>query len=403
MTKNYVSRITHYVLTHSIILRAGLLAVILTSCAPAPVPVDPAIAMTQAFETAFAQISQPTAIAVITETPVPTLTVTVPRTPPALPATYVSSELNPLGMQQIPHTYVKDSCQYLKDKWNPNNSTPGTIVINIMLHGIVKNQADVGTNGILVGDFGKLMKSLHELGFTAINATQLADFMDHNARIPARSVVLIQDDRRTAENFNAHFRDYYNQWGWPVVNAWISLDDSIRATNLQGNIALEAEGWVDHQSHGYIHNIPMSDSSTDEYLKSEFEKSMQDLQTNFNKTPIAIIWPGGGFGVRPAQYARQYGYRLGFTVNPRGPIMYNWVPLADNADPGRPAFLPEGYVNDPLMTLPRYWPSQVIPILDQTRNTGQEAAAYAEQNKAVELEYYDIVCSPTYGPIPPAQ
>jgi hypothetical protein len=55
------------------------------------------------------------------------------------------------------------------------------------------------------------------------------------------------------------------------------------------------------------------------------------------------------------------------------------------------------------MTLPRYWPSQVIPILDQTRNTGQEAAAYAEQNKAVELEYYDIVCSPTYGPIPPAQ
>jgi hypothetical protein len=31
---------------------------------------------------------------------------------------------------------------------------------------------------------------------------------------------------------------------------------------------------------------------------------------------------------------------------------------------------------------------------------GNEAAAYAEQNKAVELEYYDIVCAPTLGPIP---
>ncbi len=30
----------------------------------------------------------------------------------------------------------------------------------------------------------------------------------------------------------------------------------------------------------------------------------------------------------------------------------------------------------------------------------QEAAAYAAQNKATELEYYNIVCAPTLGPIP---
>ena len=397
MAKNYALRIIHY-LIHSITLRAGLLAIILTSCAPAPVTVDQAIAVTQAFETALAQINRPTATAVITETPVPTPI--VPRTPPALPATYVSNILNPLD---TPHTYVKDACQYLKDKWNPNNSAPGTIVINIMLHGINKDKADVGTNGIDVGEFNKLMNALHDQGFTAINATQLADFMDHNVKIPPRSVVLIQDDRHYAENFNAHFRDYYNQWGWPVVSGWISLEDGTRNQILAENVALSKEGWVDYQSHGYIHNTPMSDSSPEEYIKSEFEKSIQDLKTNFNKTPIAIIWPGGGFGVRPVQYARQYGYRLGFTVNPRGPIMYNWVPLADNADPGRPAYLPEGYVNDPLMVLPRYWPYQVLPNLDSIRNMGQEAAAYAEQNKAVELEYYDIVCSPTLGPIPPAQ
>src|SRR6185503_7049655 len=114
-------------------------------------------------------------------------------------------------------------------------------------------------------------------------------------------------------------------------------------------------------------------------------------QQNFHKTPIAIIWPGGRYGVRPVQFARQYGYRLGFTINPRGPLMNNWVPLADQDDPQRPFFQDEGYVNDPLMTLPRYWPHMVMPNLDMIRVTGEDATAYSQQNKAVELEYYDIV------------
>jgi hypothetical protein len=262
--------------TSRFLLSLTLLIILISACQPAPATVDPAIAVTQMFETAFAQINQPTATPLATETPLPTPTM-LPRTPPVLPATYTSNILKP---GDTPHTYVKDTCQYLKDKWNPNNAAPGTIVINIMFHGIVKNPADIGTNGISVADFGKLMKALYELGFTAINATQLADFMDHNARIPARSVVLIQDDRHTPENFEAHFRDYYNQWGWPVVNAWISLEDATRNQILAGNIALGNEGFVDYESHGYIHNTPMSDSSPDEYLKTEFEKSIQDLQTN---------------------------------------------------------------------------------------------------------------------------
>ena len=374
-----------------------LLAVLLGACQPAPAAADPNVALTQAFQTALVQINQPAATPQITDTPIPTPT--VPRTPPALPPVYVSKTLNPLD---APHTYIQDTCQYLKDKWNPNNAAPGTIVFNIMFHGIVKSQADVGTNGIGVGAFRSMMDALHEQGFQAINTAQLADFLEHNAKIPPRSVVLIADDRHYAEYFD-HFRDYYNQWGWPVVNGWISFEDSIRDAALPGNLALNAEGWVDYESHGYIHNINMSDSSTDEFIKGEFEGSINDLKTNFNKTPIAIIWPGGSFGVRPAQFARQYGYRLGFTINPRGPVMYNWVPLADQPDPARPAFLPEGYVNDPLMTLPRYWPYQVLDHLDSIRNIGQEAAAYAEQNKQTELDYYDIVCAPTYGPIPAAQ
>jgi hypothetical protein len=165
-------------------------------------------------------------------------------------------------------------------------------------------------------------------------------------------------------------------------------------------VQLEQEGWVDHQAHGVIHNIPMSDGSTDEFLNGELQGSISNMQKYYNKTPIAIIWPGGGFGVRPVQLARKLGYRLGFTINPRGPLMFNWVPLADQQDPARPVYIPEGPVNDPRMVLPRFWPQQVLPSLDAVRQIGEQAAGYAEQNKAVELDYYDIVCAPKLGPIP---
>lgn len=382
-------------MTSRLLLPFSLLALLLGACAPSTPPPTPDMnaALTQAFGTALAQL-QPTPTSLPTGTPVPPPTAI--RTPPALPSTFVASQLNPLD---APHMYIQDSCEYLRNKWSSTNAAPGTIVMVIMFHGVNRGAVD-DPNDILVPDFKKMMNNLKEQGFEAINMTQMADFMDRNAKIPLRSVLLIADDRHQGAYFNDHFRPYYEEWGWPVVNAWISYEDGPRAISLESNIALEREGWVDHQSHGYIHNINMSDASTDEFIKTEFEKSIEDLQTNFGKTPIGIIWPGGSFGIRPAQFAREYGYRLGFTVNPRGPVMYNWIPLSDQPDPARPAYLSEGYVNDPRMVIPRYWPYQVSANIDTVRRIGNQAAEYAEQNKAIELEYYDIVCAPTYGAIP---
>jgi len=373
-----------------------LLTVLLTACQPAPASTpDMGVAYTQAFETALAQL-QPTATLLpnATETSVSVPTVITDRTPPALPSTFVATQLNKLD---TPHTYIDDTCQYLHNKWNSSNATPGTIVMVVMLHGIIREKA-TKIHDISVPDFKRMMKDLKDQGFEAINATQFADFMDHNAKIPARSVLLIQDDRHFAENFNEHFRPYWEKWGWPVVNAYIAKDE--RPDLWAENAALAAEGWVDYQAHGVIHNENMTDASTDEFLTGELQGAITNLQKYYNKTPVAIIWPGGNFGVRPVQFARQYGYRVGFTVNPRGPIMYNWVPLADQADPARPAYLAEGHINDPRMVLPRYWPAQVSTDLDTVRNIGNEAAAYAEQNKAAELEYYDIMCAPALGQLP---
>ena len=373
-------------------LNLSLLALLLASCAPAAATADPGIIQTAAFETAFAQVSLPTETPAPTETPVPTAT--IPRTPPALPGNYQTTILK---SHDIPRNYVADTCQYLQNKWNPNNSAPGTVVMIIMFHGI--NKGEASGNDITVGEHKKLMDDLYELGFQAINMQQMADFMYNNAKIPPRSVLLIVDDRHFAEYFNDHFRPYFNQWGWPVVNGYIGVDE--RVDLWAENAALSAEGWVDYQSHGYLHNTPIGEGSTDEFITSEMGGAILSIQKYMNKTPIGYIWPGGGFSTRAVAIGTQLGYKLGFTVNPRGPVMYNWVPQADTINDSNPYAIPETPAGNPLMTLPRYWSPDARENIDSVRVIGQEAAEFAEQNKAIELEYYDIVCAPTYGPISP--
>jgi hypothetical protein len=335
----------------------------------------------------------PTDTPLPTDTPIPTPTPV--RTPPALPGIYQPAYLD-AGV--TPHIYINDACQYLKMKWDPNNSEPGTVVMVIMFHSIIDGgvtvEDDMGRR-----DFNKMMDVLNGQGYKAINTEQLANFLETNAKIPPRSVLLLTDDRHFSQYFNNHFRPYWEDWGWPVVNAWISHPETT-ASLWQEQEALNAEGWVDYQAHGVIHTYGINYMSDDANVLAELQGSITAFQEHFNKTPIAFIWPGGNFTPRAVQLARETGYRLGFTVNPRGPIMFNWVPLADAYDPSRPTVLEEGPVNDPLMVLPRYWPFHVIENLDKIRVMSREAAAHAEANKAVELEFYDIVCAPAYGPIP---
>jgi hypothetical protein len=354
--------------------------------------VDADALQTQAFESVYAGLTQ-TALAIPTLTGTPTPQPTAIRTPPALPGGFTSTALNPLD---TPHTYIQDSCQALKAKWTPGNAAPGTVVMVIMIHGLSKG-APAKSQDMNLADFKALMSDLQDQGFSAINTQQLFDFLDHNAKIPQRSVLLLQDDRHTAENFEV-FRPYWNKLHWPVVNAWINANDDIGKNILPDMVALSKEGWVDFQSHGVLH-LPIDPGSSDDFIHNELYGSMQAMQTNFGKAPIAHIWAGGGFTPKAVQMARQAGFKLGFTINPRGPIMFNWVPLTDDPDPMRPSFISEGSANDPLLTLPRYWDTDAREHLDAVRKISKDAAAYAEANKATELEYYDIVCAPKYGAI----
>jgi hypothetical protein len=334
----------------------------------------------------------------ITDTPVVATVVpspTVVVTPPDLPAVFQTTFLNPLD---TPHSYIKDSCQYLKNKWNGSNAKPGTVVMIIMIRGIYKGWIEE-SGGINYNDLNKIMEELKRQSFEAINTEQFLAFMEENTYIPPRSVMIIQDGNRQYDNFNEHLRKYWKAWGWPIVNGWVSQPGTAE-TLWVDNIGLETEGFVDHQPSGVMFGALLGEDSSASVIDRELQGSKDAFIQRFGKKPIAFIWQGGGFGQKTVEAARQLNYQLGFTSNSRGPVMYNWVPLADKLDPARPAFIPEGKIGDPMMTLPRYWPSEALVQIDNVRAISKQAIIHAEANKKTEMEYYDIVCAPTYGQIP---
>jgi peptidoglycan/xylan/chitin deacetylase (PgdA/CDA1 family) len=386
----------------------------LSSCSPAAAAAPtPDVAQTSFFESALLTATYAVPAATTTpEPPTPTPAPTIPLTPPDLPPIYTTSLLNPID---IPHTYVKDTCEYLKMRWDPNNSEPGTVVMPIMFHGIVHGASDnLRDNQVSHETFVQLMKNIKDMGFEAITAEQLADFLERNAKIPNRSVILILDDRAPG-GVREHFLPILEEYNWTVTLGW-PIGAGENHTDLKPASYLETvpedsfsslweqmeayykTGRLDVQAHGYIHNLNMGADSTEEFLHTELYEPMKILEQHFGKKPIAIIWPGGGFAKRPAEVAREAGYRLGFTVNPRGPVMFNWIPQADAAD-GRP-YIPEGPTGDPLMTLPRYWDTDATNQIDNVRLIGKEAFKQAELSKAAEMQYYDVMCKPVIGEIP---
>ena len=301
--------------------------------------------------------SQP---ASVTETSQPDVTQTTPVLVPTYsgerPALdmFNTTVLDP-GEESV--QYFDDNCQYLEMRWNKDKSEPGTVVVPVMFHSIKSNGNEAAENmDITEADFISLMDTAHAYDFEVITLDQMLDFVYNNGKIPPRSLLIIVDDRKFAEYFRDHFKPYYDQFGWTVVNAFISKLDNTQEL-WDENADLEFEGWVDHQAHGVIHNTPFDQSfdtynidglgvlSAKDYILNEMEGSIKAFEEHFNKKPVAYIWAGGGYTSQAIEIGRELGYQIGFTAKEIGPVMLNWVTVDEQAKS----------IGDPLMVIPRYW------------------------------------------------
>lgn len=417
-----------------------LLSITLSACAG---PVEGSTDSTRIFEeallTATFAVLESSPIPSATQSPTPLRTAAASSTPepsptasptehigppPELPEGFISDHLRG---GTLPQNYIEDSCSYLKARWDSDNSSPGTVVMPVMFHGVVEDSQEIDNPmNVHHSDMVEFIERARSLGFETITTQELVDFLENNARIPALSLILIVDDRRPGA-VREHFMPYLEQYDWTLTLGWLIGDTDIKPASYleccpwenfsslwEQMEAYNATGYLDIQSHGNIHNINITGASTDEYILSELNESRRIIQEHFyckdydtgqqfttcdTQQPLAFIWPGGSFTPRAANLARENGYRIGFTINPRGPIMFNWIPQAETADAASPSWLPEGPVDDPLMTLPRYWSYDTLYRIDEVVLIARQAQAYAEINRQAEIDYYNYFCRESYGEI----
>jgi Polysaccharide deacetylase len=316
--------------------------------------------------------------------PTPTHTVT-----PSLTLTFAPLELfttHLLRQDVLPQSYLDDNCTYLRLRWSPDASQPGTVVVPIMFHSIVQDGTQVTDPKDITGEqFNNFIDYARQLGFETITTQELLEFLTSNAPIPLHSMMIIVDDRRPGL-----IRDWLipvlEKYQWTATSAYIADPNSLAwAWDLMDQ--LYASGRLDVQSHGYTGQLYIVPETPLDQIQNEIWNSTQVLEDHFGKRPIAFIWPGGNFTSLSVQVARQGGYELGFSAYSRGPLLFNWIPLGEE----------ERAVNDPLMVLPRAWSNSVNVNLDEAVKISQQSAEFADQNFPVEAAWYKTYCGGEIG------
>ena len=339
----------------------------------------------------------PTPTSTVTLSPTPTMnlisipaTATPVPTPTCEPTPTLAIALQPpqvfstslLNTSSQPQTYITDVCQYIRERWDSAKSAPGTVVVPIMFHTVFEGVPyRPGETYIPSEDLTRTVETARSLGFQTITALQLADFLEHNARIPRLSMIWIMDDRHP-DILEQYFLPIMQENDWTITLGWPIGDTDQRKGLWKRMEDMNSTGHLDVQSHGYAHYY-ITDDSPEAIVRQELFGPIPVLEQHFGHKPVAFVWPGGNFSSLSVKIAHEAGYRVAFTAFARGPLMYNWIPLGKA----------ERAVQDPLMVLPRYWARPDLPkILQRAAELGEAANAWGLKRKAGEMEYYRAVC-----------
>jgi peptidoglycan/xylan/chitin deacetylase (PgdA/CDA1 family) len=299
---------------------------------------------------------------------------------PLLPGTFLPELMKP-GVSPV--AYLPSTCHYIENRWGEGKSTPGTVVVPIMFHSVVQPGRLINdTTSISMEYFEYFMETATELGFSTITTNELVGFLEHNQAIPERSMMLILDDRRPG--VTELFMPYLEENDWTLTLGWIAAD-STRDVVWETMTALASTGRLDVQSHGFNH-IYIQDYITTAQIEEELFKPIEVIHARFGTRPIAHVWPGGNYDARAIALAYDAGYKVGFTVYSRGPIMFNWIPLGE----------PEIAMDAPLLLLPRFWSTGAVQALEEAVLVSEAAKAYANSSEEAERSYYFYYCRP-YG------
>jgi peptidoglycan/xylan/chitin deacetylase (PgdA/CDA1 family) len=311
-------------------------------------------------------------------TPSLTQTPTLTRTPFSL--TNFSFDFRP---SEVSAQQYLDQCEYLSNRWGEEKSKPGTIVVPIMYHSVRKSGRPLQDEMQVTQEyFEYTMEYAEKLGFETITTEELIGFLYHNEPIPQYSMILIIDDRRLGV-VQEHFMKFLDEYDWTVTLAYITgVASEFEWMEFE---RLNVNNRLDLQAHGFLHNAEtyITEFTPKDVIEQELYAPIPIIEEKTGRRPEAFIWPGGNFTTESVQMAREAGYKVGFTVYSRGPIMYNWIPLGTT----------EKKVGDPLLVLPRFWSSSATINLENAIEISELAQKFAEENKKKEELWFQNYCS----------
>lgn len=339
-----------------------------TSAVASPAGTPPPTAAARATDPSPAA---PTATASATLSASPSPQATLPP-----PSAFTTAGLRP-GVE--PQSYIPDTCEAMRKRWDPEGSPPGTVVLPIMYHSIRDPERMLADNVTVSTDYFRATVDLaRSLGFETITTSELLAFLTDNAHIPPRSMMLIVDDRRPGV-VAEYILPVAEEFDWTVTLGWIIGDTGPSLWSTMEGLA--AGGRLDVQSHGLDHRY-IVEGMPEQEIRQEIAGPISILEEHFGYRPTAFVWPGGNFTQRSVEIAREEGYRLGFTAFSRGPLLFDWIPLGDE----------ERAAADPLMVLPRSWSPSATLNLEQAAAIGDQAAQFAAGNRQAEAAWYAGSC-----------
>jgi peptidoglycan/xylan/chitin deacetylase (PgdA/CDA1 family) len=337
-------------------------------------------------QSGFSLTNTPTLEVVSTKTPTltpsttPSLTQTPTQTSTPFSLTNFSFDFRP---SEVSAQQYLDQCEYLSNRWGEEKSKPGTIVVPIMYHSVRKSGRPLQDEMQVTQEyFEYTMEYAEKLGFETITTEELIGFLYHNEPIPQYSMILIIDDRRLGV-VQEHFMKFLDEYDWTVTLAYITgVASEFEWMEFE---RLNVNNRLDLQAHGFLHNAEtyITEFTPKDVIEQELYAPIPIIEEKTGRRPEAFIWPGGNFTTESVQMAREAGYKVGFTVYSRGPIMYNWIPLGTT----------EKKVGDPLLVLPRFWSSSATINLENAIEISELAQKFAEENKKKEELWFQNYCS----------
>lgn len=200
----------------------------------------------------------------------------------------------------------------------PPPALPNRIVHVLCYHNVVPTtQTDYDTS---VGDFAAQLQALKSGGFQTISCGQLAEYLDNQKDIPAKSVIITFDDGRASFLQNA--KPMLDKAGFKatlfLITGSVGGTGTLTWDEVKTLMAAGYEIGSHTVTHGNLTKVPQGYTLAEQQqkMRREIEDSATTLTQKLGKAPVALAYPYGNYDSFAMRACREAGYRTAFSIDP---------------------------------------------------------------------------------------